>query len=179
MALVPELRALFENSNFSNLIFLLLGFFLNLACQIVAQWRRNRRIRTASKSELKALQFQLRDKSDIISKILRELEQGKLLPANSVRGMDLVYRNYIIELQLKLTPVERNCLHYIYEWVRILDFELEQFESSYAVHSESKGHDAATKYHAARLRDLRNLCDRAGDLIEKYLLGAPPKVFEH
>lgn len=179
MSLGTALDGLIKSSNFWNLVFLVLGFALNQGWQWLEQIHRRREILAASRSELIALRGQLKDKADIVAQILHALDCGRTLPANSVRAMDLVYRNFVVELQLKLSPIERACLHVIYERIRILDYELEQFESSYASLAHVKGDDLASEYHAVRLRDLLGLCEKTDSLIDKYLLGNPPKVFDN
>jgi len=179
MSLDSAFDTLIKSSNFWNLVFLVIGFSLNQGWQWLVKFHRRGEILAASRAELISLRGQLKDKADIVSKILHALDCGRTLPANSVRAMDFVYRNFIVELQLKLSPIERACLHVIYERVRILDCELEQFESSYASLSQAKGDDLASEYHAVRLRDLLGLCEKTDKLIDMYLLGNPPKVFEH
>ena len=129
-------------------------------------------------AELKSIAAQIEQKKDIIKQTIAHLKEGKVLPTSSVRALQTGYIENISELYTHLSDRERNCLHIIYERVRIADDLLDHFDSEFiSAVKESVLSDPYGAYKA-RFSEVLISYDIVLKLINSYLSKNPIDVFQ-
>jgi hypothetical protein len=135
---------------------------------------RNRRI---IKTELRTVLSQLPQKRDILNQAIRHLSEQRVMPMLSVHAVTTGYRCVIDDLYPHLSLVERNCLHVIYERLRVADQQMDEFEGSFTrTREEGVINDLWTVY-AERLEELLESYSVVEDLARSYVTGEPVDVF--
>ena len=155
-----------------------LGWFLNQRTVEGREKKRVEKLQNMLKGELASLLCQLPDKRDIIRRIISSLDAGKLLPGESVHALRVVYDHYGPELFEYLDDKERNCLHVVYEGLRVLDRNLDAFCADFMAARANETYPDPRKAFKSRFGDLDRTCAELEELIKGYLKGQPVDVFE-
>jgi hypothetical protein len=90
--------------------------------------RRNRRI---VRTELESVLAQLPQKRDILQQAIGHMKEKQFMPTQSVRMVATGYYSVLEDLYPHLKPLERNCLHVVFERLRVADEMLDEFEDSF------------------------------------------------
>lgn len=154
-----------------------LGFFL----QFLYQERRDKALlikkRVAIESELRTNATLIPQKKDLLLKIKCRLRKGKLLRGSSVRFPANCYADYVGEVSVSLTSIERENLVIIYETLRIIDEYMDNFHSEYMdIMKKCVGVISFRDTYIGEIEDLVDQCSLAELLISKYLAGKPMKI---
>ena len=154
-----------------------LGFFLGEGSRLIRDKLRINRHKELVRKELAAIKTQLVPKKDILQKAISKLKNNQILPTLSVHFITHGYDNTIKELYSHLTRKERQCLHVIYENLRVADLTMDRFESEIMVAIEKGVMDDPYEAFRDRFDDILNTLVDAESLIDGYLKGDPPDVF--
>ncbi|HDL01749.1 MAG TPA: hypothetical protein ENH23_05910 [candidate division Zixibacteria bacterium] len=113
----------------------IVGVILGVALGEGIRWVRHcQRICTLKKivcEELRSIKNQLIQKKDIINQAIDHLQKKALMSTMSVRLLGRGYQENIGELYIHLSDLERNCLHVIFERLRIADDLLDSLENNF------------------------------------------------
>ena len=114
--------------HFWSLICVLFGFLLGEGCRYIRYRLRILKLKRIIKEELKSILAQIPQKKEIVNQIILELENKKILPGFSVGIINIGYNKHISELYKYLNINQRNCLHVIYEHLKVAEKTLFSFE---------------------------------------------------
>lgn len=153
------------------------GWSITQLTGLLTDRKRIRDLKSMLKAELESVACQLAPKRDIIRQILAGLERGGLLPGTSVHSLRVTYDNFGAELFPHLTVKERNCLHVIYEQLRIVDDVLDSFFADFASEDKRGVLEDPMAAFKSLLADLDMTCEKLKELIKSYLDGNPLDVF--
>ena len=99
------------------------------------------------------------------------------MPTLSVRMVTTGYRSVLNEVYPHLTLVQRNCLHVIYERIRVADEMMDGFEESFAKTAKEKIIDDYWNVYIGRLDELLQSYSIVEVLARKFLANKPVDVF--
>ena len=155
----------------------LIGFLLGEGARYARYrweiWRNRRIIRT----ELQTILAQLPQKQDILRQAIEHFKQQRFMPTLSVRSVTTGYRAVLNDLYPHLTLIERNCLHVIYERLRVADEQMDGLEESFirAVKDKIIGDPWAT--YTGRLEELVESYKVVDYLVRAYIANQSVDVF--
>lgn len=135
--------------------------------------RNNKIVRT----ELQTILSQMPQKRDILRQAIAHLKQQRFMPTLSVRSVVTGYYSVLDDLYPHLSLVERNCLHVIYERLRVADEQMDGFEESFVRAVKDKIIDDPWSAYAGRLEELLASFDVVEDLARAYIARKPIDVF--
>jgi hypothetical protein len=106
---------LLTSSSFWGLVGVVIGFALGEGARYIRYRWRIHRLKGVIDTELKSLLYQIDQKKDIIGQAIDRLKQKKFLPTQSIPAMTTAYRKFFGEVYEHLCPIQRNCVHNVYE----------------------------------------------------------------
>lgn len=109
--------------------------------------------------------------------MIQYLHTNQYLAGNSVRSINSGYNQYIAELYEHYSLIEKNCLHVIYERLRICDEILSDFEQCFLDALQRGVIKEPYKAYAERLQDIYDNYTVIEELIKSFLSGTPKDVF--
>ena len=136
------------------------------------------RLKKIIREELKAIQYQIKQKKDIVSQTIEHLKQQKILPTLSVPIVATGYRQHIGELYEHLSEIERNCLHIIYERLNVADVVLDSFESNFLTAVDKQVLADPYQAYLDRFTEINDSYAVVQELIRSYLKHKPIDVFQ-
>ena len=114
-----------------GLIGVLLGFFLGEGNRLIQEKCRIRKQKKVLESELRSIRAQIESKEDILLQAIQECKTRRILPPVSVRTVRTGYDAHIDDLYIAYSGLERNCLHVIYERLRICYEIMDSFDKNF------------------------------------------------
>lgn len=160
-----------------SLLGVVLGFSLGEGARWIREKYRIRRLKRAIQNELSAILAQIEDKKDILRQAVQALHQSRVLPMVAVRAITLGYNSHIKDLYEHYSEIERNCLHVIYERLRVADQHMESFHEDFQKALKDQLVNDPWKAYAGYLGDIINSYDVVRTLIQSFLNGKPEDVF--
>lgn len=161
---------------FIGLVGVVIGFVLSVAYGENKERKNTSVIKDALRAELRSNLHILPMKRHILKQAQDGLKRNAVLSRECVRFSRIIYDEHSATVSPFLTHKERNSLHVIYEYFRIIDQTLADFPRSLAGSTvESTGNLAAL--FSAMFSDFDSLFKRLEELIEKHLAGNPEDVF--
>lgn len=127
--------------------------------------------------ELRAVLSQIHQKDDILQQAIAKLRERQFLPTLSVRVITTGYGAVLSALYPHLSLIERNCLHVVYERLRVADETMESFEKDFLGAVREKVLTDPWTAYADRLEDIRHSLSVVEQLAKSYLAGTPIDVF--
>ncbi|RUS44986.1 hypothetical protein [Cohnella sp. AR92] len=161
-----------------GLVGVILGFSLGEISRIIRESRRKRKLKSVLFSELQSLISLIKQKSDHIQLIIDSLSKKVITPGQTVGILEIGYKNNITDLYNHLTVKERNCLHIIYERLRITNNEINQFESSIKSDIKEKAFEDPYRIYRVRFEKLKESNELVLKLIDSMLSKNPIDVME-
>ena len=135
---------------------------------------RNRRI---VRAELQSVLAQLPQKRDILQQAIGHMKEQRLMPTQSVRMVATGYYSVLEDLYPHLRPIERNCLHVIFERLRVADELLDGLEDSFVRAIKDKVVPDPWATFVGRLVEILESYRMVEDLAISYLAEKPVDVF--
>ncbi len=120
---------------------------------------------------------QLPQKADILRQAIAKLRNKQVLPMVSVHAITTGYSGALSDLYPRLSLVERNCLHVIYERLRVADEVMDSFDKDIVAALRDKVVGDPWTAYADRLEDILCSLDIVEQLTKSYLSGKPVDVF--
>ena len=160
-----------------SLIGVALGFSLGEGSRCVRKRLHIRKLKGAVRTELKAILAQIDDKEDILGQAIKALEKMGILPMAAVRFITTGYGSYIEDLYEHYSDIDRNCLHVIYERLRLADSLTESFFEDFQRAIKDKVLDDPWKAYIAHLGELAESYKVVRNLISSFLAGNAEDVF--
>ena len=160
-----------------GLIGVLLGFFLGEGYRLILERYNICKRKKVLQSELRSIKAQIESKEDILLQAIQTFQTGRVLPTISVRTVRTGYDAYLDTLYLTYSERERNCLHVIYERLRISDEKMDSFDKDFQESLKSGVIDKPWDVAVSTLEELLQPYDVIGGLIQSFLDGTPKDVF--
>lgn len=160
-----------------SLIGVVLGFSLGEGARWVREKFRIRRLKKAIQNELSAILAQIEDKKDILRQAVQALHQNQVLPMVAVRAITLGYNSHIKDLYEYYSEIERNCLHVIYERLRVADQHMESFHDDFQKALKDQLVNEPWEAYTGYLGDIIESYDFVRNLIKSFLNRKPADVF--
>ncbi|MBN8476774.1 hypothetical protein [Sulfuritalea sp.] len=154
-----------------------LGFMLGEGSRYIRERLRVFRLKRTIQKELESIQRQIPQKKEIVSQIIGNLGKRVLLPGLSVPIISLGYDELIKAVYEHLSPLQRNCLHVIYERLRVADNTLANFKDDFLAMIKAGVLADPWKAFADQFQDINASYDVVEDLIASYLSNRPIDVF--
>lgn len=107
------------------------GYCLGEGTRWMRERLRVRRLKKVLRAELSSVRAQIKDKEDILLQAIQALNTQEVLPMISVHTIRTGYDVHFNELYERYSDHERNCLHVIYERVRIADEMMDSFHEDF------------------------------------------------
>ena len=136
-------------------------------------WRNKRLVRT----ELQSVLGQLPQKRDILVQAIGQMKEKRFLPLVSVRTGTVGYYSVQELLYPHLRPIERNCLHIIFERLRIADEQMDRMEEAFVRALKENVLADPWGIFIRRCEELLDSYDAVAKLARSYLEGKPIDVF--
>jgi hypothetical protein len=121
---------------------------------------------------------QLPQKRDILQQAINHIKEKRFMPTLSVRVVATGYYSVLDTLYPHLKPIERNCLHVIFERLRVADEIMDQFEESFVRAVKDKIVPDPCVTFSERLEELLQSYSVVEQLARSYLNGKPIDVFQ-
>jgi len=153
------------------------GFGLGVVYEEWKLRRKCKEMKTGLLEELRANLHMVPQKRDIVQQIISQLNESRLLPGTSVRFLTVFYEAHFPSIFSDLNVKERNSLHLLYEYFRVVDRLLETYVDRIF---ESMGTGKAKDFirlYLAMMNDILKLLNLVEKLITKHLEGKPEDVF--
>jgi hypothetical protein len=171
------LLQLFKSSPFWGIVGVIVGFILGEVSRYLRYRLRIRKLKKMIMRELEAILSQIPQKKDIIKKMINSLDEQKVLPGTSINFITNGYNRYLSEIYEHLSNLQKNCLHCIYEYLRIIDETLASFEQRFISGINEGVVSNPFEEFKKPLNDLMDTCNTSEMLIRSYLSGKPEDVF--
>lgn len=159
-----------------GLLGVVLGFGLAVGYQESRAWFDRRAIRSSLRTELRSNLYLLPQKADTIGKVLKTLDEGRLLSGESVSFSTAIYTQHYPGLSWRFSSEERNSFHVIYEYFRIIDRSLLDHSERILQHAEGKILPDILTIQIAKMHDLQDLIEVTETLVQRHLDGRPEDV---
>ena len=160
-----------------GLIGVLLGFFLGEGYRLMLERYNIRKMKEVLQSELRSIKAQIKSKEDILLQAIQKFQTRHVLPTISVRTVRTGYDAYLGSLYLTYSERERNCLHVIYERLRISDEIMDSFDKDFQESLKSGLVEQPWDVAVSQLEELLRAYDVIDRLIQSFLDGTPEDVF--
>ena len=129
------------------------------------------------KAELKTILAQLPQKCDILNQAIEHMKHERFMPTLSVRSVTVGYTSILKKLYPHLKPIERNCLHIIFERLRVADEQMDNFEDAFIRAVKESIHADPWSKFIGRAEELLASYSVVTELASTYLDGKPEDVF--
>lgn len=127
--------------------------------------------------ELQTVLSQIPQKRDILHQAIAHLKQKQCMPMLSVRSVTTGYYSVLEALYPHLRLLERNCLHVIFERLRVVDDQMDGFEESFVRALKDKIIEDPSLTYVGRLEELLESYAVIEYLARSYLAKNPIDVF--
>ncbi|MFV9646126.1 MAG: hypothetical protein ACNYWU_09915 [Desulfobacterales bacterium] len=163
------LEKLITSSSFWAIIGVFIGFILGEGARYIRYRIRISKLKRIIHDELKSLKNQIPLKEDIVQQIIAALKNQKVLSGQSVGSINIGYKKHISELNEHLSKLQRNCLHVIYENLRVADDFLDNFKKNIIETIKEKIVEEPFEAYTGYLEDIQRSYKVVSELIDSYL----------
>ena len=171
------IEKLLTSSSFWGLIGVVVGFALGEGARYARYRWRIHRVKGVIDTELKSLLLQIDQKKDIVGQAIDRLKQKKYLPTQSIPAMTTAYEEFFGEVYEHFCPIQRNCIHNIYERLHLADKVLDSFERDFLTAVREKIISDPFQAYCDRLEEVQQALSVAQELIRGYLEGNPKDIY--
>lgn len=159
----------------------ILGVVIGFGLAELTQWFKVRRIeqslRAGLVAELKAIVRMIPHKVHVISQAEAVLDSSRIMNTSSTHFPDHVYHRILETAPSLLSGTERDCLHILYERLRITDQMMDGLEGRFHHISETHTIEMAVRGTAGALDDVKAGLTHSGDLANSAIKGNPIDVY--
>jgi len=141
-------------------------------------WRHQRKIRKQLLQELRANLSMLPEKRRNLEAMLDALKQTKLLSGESVRFCSIIYGSLYPSVCEHFSIKERNSLHVIYEYLRVVDSTMSKYCDHVMENLDSHNLQIFVRMYLIQFGDLLKALSDVEDLIKHHLSGTPTDVLK-
>jgi len=171
------IEKLLTSSSFWGLIGVVVGFALGEGARYASYRWRIHRLKGVIDTELRSLLLQIDQKKDIVGQAIDRLKQKRYLPTQSIPAMTTAYKELFGEVYEHLCPIQRNCIHNIYERLHLADKILDSFERDFLTAMREKIISDPFQAYCDRLEEVQQALSVAQELIRGYLEGNPKDIY--
>jgi hypothetical protein len=168
---------LLTSASFWGLVGVVIGFALGEGARYIRYRWRIHRLKRVIDTELKSLVLQIDQKKEIIGQAIDRLKQKKYLPTQSIPAMTTAYKEFFDEVYEHLCPIQRNCVHNVYERIHLADKILDCFERDFLTAIKEKIITDPFQAYCDRLEEVQQALTEAQELIRGYLEGNPKDIY--
>jgi hypothetical protein len=154
-----------------------LGFLLGEGSRYIRYKLDIHRNRKIIRSELQSVLAQIPLKRDILQQAIAHMENKQIMRTQSVHMVAVGYYSVLEDLYPHLTPMNRNCLHVIFEHLRVAEEVLDKFEESFTSAVKDNIIDDPWKAFSYRLKEIMDTFNTVESLIQSYLSNKSIDVF--
>lgn len=155
----------------------ILGFLLGEGSRYARHRWEIKRNKQIIRTELQAVLSQLPSKRDILRQAIAHLKTHRFMPTASVHAVMTGYQSVLTDVYAHLSAHERNCLHIIYERLRVADELMDGLEDNFLRTVKDEIVDDPWSVFAGRVEELLESYDVVEQLARSYLAGKPIDVF--
>lgn len=160
-----------------SLLGVVVGYCLGEGTRWVREKLRARRLKRVVRVELTSIRAQINDKKNILLQAIQALCTEKVLPMISVHTIRTGYEAHFDDLYERYSDRERNCLHVIYERLRVGDQIMDSFHQAFQTSLKDGVVKQPWDLAVGQLKDLLESYVVVEELIESFLNGKPTDVF--
>lgn len=168
---------LLASPSFWGIVGVVIGFSFGEGSRYIRYRWRIHRLKTVIDTELKSLLYQIDQKKDLISQAIKYLEKKQYLKTQSIPAITTAYRKFFSEVYEHLCPIQRNCVHNVYERLLLADKVLDSFEHDFLAAIQDKIIVDPFKTYCKRFEELQEALNEAQKLIRGYLEGNPEDIY--
>lgn len=154
-----------------------LGFLLGEGSRYLRYRLEIYRNKKIIRSELQSVLAQIPLKRDILQQAITHMDNKQVMRTQSVHMVAVGYYSVLEDLYPHLVPMHRNCLHVIFEHLRVAEEILDGFEESFTSAVKDNIVDDPWKVFSTRLKEIIDTYSSVESLIHSYLSNKPIDVF--
>lgn len=162
----------------SNTVSTLLGVVIGYALSLLGDWikrkKKQRQILSDLMGELKSIRYQIAEKKRLVMTAFDKLDRTNFLDPKSIHINCMVYNNSLIDVYSEMSIIKLNCLHAIYEQIRVAEEILDNFKNDFFNNS---GHSDPVLMGRSRLKDVADSYEMTTTLIDSILQNKPIDVY--
>lgn len=184
---------LIKSNGFWTIVGTFIGAFLGFGINVCREKRRLKKLKRMIEEELASIKLQIPKKKKLVeemSKKLKDFNQGIdkdiydmleiIFSSQSCRFIDIGYKNHIYELYEHLPKLQRNCLHFIYSELNIIDETFISFRNEYiSLQNAPMSQKKIVLEYNKKFGEILKSLDNVNNHIEKYLSKNPPDIFRN
>lgn len=160
-----------------SLLGVFVGFILAEGTQWVKSKLSDRELRKGLTAELQSIIRMIPSRVNILQQAEDHLKNSHSMPTTSTHFPNHIYSNIIKNNPNIITPNERDCLHILYERLRIIDASMDNLESRLttiaSTYSKAQGIEASL----VAVRDLKEALDSSTPLAQSIIDKSPIDVY--
>lgn len=162
-------------------IWSLLGVVLGFALAEGAQWLRRYslriRLRESLVAELQSITRMVPSKVDILNQAERHFKAARVMPTQATRFSRDIYLRVIAEAPEILENWERDCLHIIYERLRVVDDAMDSMEEKFISMNSAYSSEQAISAAVGFIDDLKDALSQTSGLAQSVISGERVDVY--
>jgi predicted MPP superfamily phosphohydrolase len=160
-----------------SLLGVLVGFILSEGTQLVKSKFSEKELREGLLAELQAITRMIPSRHDILLQAEHHLNNSHSMPTTSTHFPSSIYKKIIASNPNIISPKERDCLHVLYERLRIIDEAMDNFESRLTTISSAHSPSQAIKASLASVHDLQEALNVSSTLAKSVIDKSPINVY--
>jgi hypothetical protein len=162
-------------------IWSLLGVVLGFALAEGAQWlkchRLRNRLRKSLVAELQSITRMVPSKVDVLNQAESHFKAARVMSTQATRFPSDIYSRVIDEAPEILENWERDCLHIIYESLRVVDESMDSMEERFISINSSYSSEQAISASVGSIGDLKEALSRTSELTKSVISGERVDVY--
>lgn len=160
-----------------SLFGVVLGFVLAESAQWLKLHRLRNRLRKSLLAELQSITRMVPSKVDVLNQAESHFKAGRVMPTQSTRFPREIYSRIIIETPEVLKNWERDCLHIIYERLRVVDISMESMEERFISINSSYSREQAVSAAVGSINGLKETLSQTCVLVQAVISGEHVDVY--
>ena len=160
-----------------SLLGVVLGFALAEGAQWLKRYRLRKRLRESLVAELQSITRMVPSKVDVLSQAKRHFKVSRVMPAQATRFPRDIYLRVIVEAPEILEKWERDCLHIIYERLRVVDDAMDSMEERFISMNSACSSEQAISAAVGSIDDLKYALSQTSELAQSVISGKRVDVY--
>jgi len=160
-----------------SLLGVVLGFALAEGAQLLKRLRLRGRLRKSLVAELQSITRMVPSKVDVLSQAECYFKAERVMPTQSTHFPREIYSRTVIEAPEILQDWERDCLHIIYERLRVIDVSMDLMEGRFISINSSYSSEQAISAAVGSINDLKEALSQTSALAQSFISGERVDVY--
>jgi len=154
-----------------SLLGVVLGFALAEGTQWLKRHRLRKRLREALVAELQSINRMVPSKVDVLNQAESYFKEARVMPTQVTHFPRDIYSRVIVEAPEILENWERDCLHIIYERLRVIDVSMDSMKERFISMSSSYSSEQAISDAVGCIGDLKEALSQTSGLAQSVITG--------